>query len=68
MALKHAEPGPALAVDAASSWRGGPGGLGRSELMRRIGFTLGALIVFRIGTYVPIRAWTMLYWESRIIP
>lgn len=54
MALKHADSAPTLAVDAGSSWPGGPGGWDRSDLMRRIWFTLGALIVFRIGTFIPI--------------
>ena len=52
MALKHAE--PALAVDAASGWPGDPPGSGYGELKRRIWFTLGALALFRLGTYLPM--------------
>ena len=52
--LPRGEPVPL--ADAASSWPGGPGGGGPnwSELTRRIWFTLGALVVYRLGTYIPI--------------
>lgn len=53
MALKHAE--PVLAVDAASGWPGDPPGSGLGELKRRIWFTLGALALFRLGTFLPIQ-------------
>jgi len=44
-------------ADAASSWPGPPsGGEGPnwSKLTRRIWFTIGALLVYRLGTYIPI--------------
>ncbi len=56
MSIEMSQNGPVPLADAASSWPGGgPGGGGpnRSKLMRRIWFTLGALVVCRLGTYVP---------------
>ena len=44
---------PMLAMDPAESHRG-PGGPARGELLERIWFTLGALLVFRLGTLIPI--------------
>jgi preprotein translocase subunit SecY len=42
-------------VASRSSLAGGIGGLGRlTELRRRLFFVLGALLVFRIGTFIPI--------------
>ena len=51
MAFKYAEKEPDLAIDTNSGRTGGPIG---ADLKRRIWFTLGALIVFRVGTYLPI--------------
>lgn len=34
-----------------------------SELMRRIAFTLGALLIFRIGTFVPLPGIDIAVWE-----
>jgi len=42
-------------VASRSSLAGGVGGLGRlTELRRRLLFVLGALLVFRIGTFIPV--------------
>jgi preprotein translocase subunit SecY len=57
MAFESSPPEPVLAVDAASNWPGDPPPGGRgwpSALKRRIWFTLGALMVYRLGTYIPI--------------
>jgi len=57
MSIESSAPEPRLAVDAASSWPGGPEGPEGSfptELKKRIWFTLGALVIYRLGTYVPI--------------
>ncbi len=42
------------AADAASGWPSDSDGPDGSDLKRRIWFTLGALIVFRLGTFVPL--------------
>lgn len=34
------------------------------ELLRRIGFTLGALLVFRIGTYIPLPGMDLDVWRE----
>lgn len=42
-------------VASKSSLAGGIGGLGRlTELRRRLLFVLGALLVFRVGTFIPV--------------
>jgi hypothetical protein len=45
---------PVPAADAATRWPGGPRGTWPSELKKRIWFTLAALVVCRLGTYVPL--------------
>ncbi len=57
MAFETSENEPIPLADAASSWPGPPpggGGPNWSKLSRRIWFTLGALVVCRLGSYIPI--------------
>ncbi len=54
MAFEIAPPVPVAALDAASSWLGGANGSNFTDLKRRLWFTLGALIIYRLGSYVPL--------------
>jgi len=60
-----------MAGPAAPSMGAKAGGMGKfSDLKRRILFVLGALVVYRIGTYIPVpgvnsAAWAQLFEQSQ---
>lgn len=54
MAIETSPRQPVLAVDAPPGGTGGPTWMRSSDLKKRIWFTLGALAVYRLGTYIPL--------------
>ncbi len=50
MAFEIAPPVPVAALAAASSWPGGANGSNFTDLKRRLWFTLGAPIIYRLGS------------------
>jgi preprotein translocase subunit SecY len=61
------DPGRARRLGLAGGFAEGPTGSGpggRAELWRRLWFTLGALIVYRLGTSLPLPGLDMLAWRE----